>query len=104
MNQSQTKSITFAKVFVILAAALGVGIGLCGLDYFLASKGIGKSTEEFGVGPLDGVSLMVMLLSALALVITTLAWAVSAIVGSLSRESSDPQKLFGDSNDPDKKS
>jgi hypothetical protein len=61
-------------------------VGLCGLDYLLASRGIGKSTEEFGVGPLDGISLVVMLLSAAGLGITLVAWIVAAIVGSLGSE------------------
>ena len=57
MSEPSVSRISFAKVVVVLAVVFGIGVGLCGLDIFLASKGIGKSTEEFGVGPLDGVSI-----------------------------------------------
>jgi hypothetical protein len=96
--------ISFPKVIAVLAVALGIGVGLCGLDYWLASRGIGKSTEEFGVGPLDSISLIVMLLSALGLVITTIVWVVAAIVGGFGRNSNDPQKLFDNSDDEQKQS
>jgi hypothetical protein len=75
----------FAKVFIVLAIAFMSGVGLCGLDFVLAANGIGKNTQEFGVGPLDGVSLVLMILSALALVLTLIAWAATAIFRSVSR-------------------
>ena len=80
------------------------GLGLCGLDYLLASNGIGKSTEEFGVGPLDGVSLVVMILSAFGMVITLIVWIIAAILGSvgLGRVSDEPQRQFEDKDDEDK--
>lgn len=79
MSEPSVSRISFAKVVVVLAVVFGIGVGLCGLDIFLASKGIGKSTEEFGVGPLDGVSIVVMVVSALGLVITVIAWIGAAI-------------------------
>jgi hypothetical protein len=93
----------FAKTVVVLAIAFVAGIGLCGLDYFLAAHGIGKSTEDFGVGPLDGVSLVVMGLSALGLVTTVVVWVLAAIIGSFgsSRGGSEPQRLF-DKKDKDR--
>jgi len=96
MSRSQDRRFPFAKIVVILAAALGIGIGLCGLDYWLAAKGIGKSTEEFGVGPLDSLSLIVMLLSAAGLALALIAWAIAAIFRSLRSgpEGDAPQKLF----------
>src|SRR6201996_3416378 len=103
MSQSQTKSISFAKVVVFFAAALGVGIGLCGLDFFLGSKGIRGDSHGYSVGPLDGVSLIVMILSALGLLITTLLWLVVAIVESLTHKGSDPQQLFESTTDQSKK-
>jgi hypothetical protein len=86
----------FAKLVTMLAIALGIGLGLCGLDFLLAAHGIGKSTEEFGVGPIDGLSLIVMVLSALGLVITLVVWVLGAIIGNLGpgRGSSEPQRLF----------
>jgi len=91
---------TFSKLVIIFAGGLLLGIGLCGLDYFLASRGIGKSTEEFGVGPLDGVSLLAMCLSALGLVFTVIAWVATQIVRALSYERADrkPTQLFGKEN------
>src|SRR6202790_3349806 len=83
------KRVNFPAIVAIFASGFGVGVGLCGLDYLLASNGIGKSTEEFGVGPLDGVSLVVMLLSALGLVFTLIAWVVAAIVRSASSTSAE---------------
>jgi hypothetical protein len=96
--------ISFAKVITVLAIAFGIGVGLCGLDYWLASHGIGKSTEEFGVGPLDNVSLIVMLLSAIGLVITTILWIVAIIVGSFRSKPDAPQRLLDDSDDDQKQS
>ncbi|MGC2639380.1 MAG: hypothetical protein WA294_19500 [Acidobacteriaceae bacterium] len=69
-----------AKTVTALAAALCLGIGLCGLDFFFAAHGIGKSTSGIGVGPLDGASLFVMLLSALGLAIALVTWLVIAII------------------------
>lgn len=98
----ETKRSAFAPLVVIFAAGLLLGMGLCGLDYFLASRGIGKSTEEFGVGPLDGVSLIVMFLSALGLGITLAAWVVAAIFKSLtSNHDHDSIRPF-DKEDKDK--
>jgi hypothetical protein len=91
----------FAKLATILAIALVVGMGLCGLDYVLAAKGIGKSTEEFGVGPLDAVSLVVMIFSALGLALTLVVWFIVAIFGGFGgfrREDPGPQRLFDDSD------
>jgi hypothetical protein len=91
----------FAKLFTVLAFAFMSGVGLCGLDFLLASKGIGKSTQEFGVGPLDGVSLAVMSLSALALALTAVVWSVAGIFGAFEggRKSNGPTKLFDDSDE-----
>lgn len=88
----------FAKVAAILAVALVIGLGLCGLDFVLAGHGIGKSTEEFGVGPLDGASLVVMILSAVGLAGTLVAWLIAAISGGFRREDAEPQRLFDDSD------
>lgn len=84
----------FALMTILTATGFLVGVGLCGLDFALASHGIGKSTEEFGVGPLDGVSLAVMILSALGLVLTLLLRIVVAIVRSFSHKESEPQTLL----------
>lgn len=80
------------KAFVLFAVGLLLGFGLCGLDYLLASHGIGKSHEEFGVGPLDGLSLFTMGLSFLGLVLTFVVWIVTTIVGAITNR--EPTHLF----------
>ena len=42
MSKPLVDRIPFAKIVSVLAVALGVGIGLCGLDFFLGSHGIGR--------------------------------------------------------------
>ena len=83
MSNPQTNRFPFAKVVVILAIAFLVGVGLCGIDYLLAANGIGKSTEEFGVGILDAPSLVIMCLSAACLIFTLILWAIAAVVSSI---------------------
>jgi hypothetical protein len=87
------KRFSFAKLVVVMVIGLLVGAGLCGLDFALAAHGIGKSTQEFGVGPLDSVSLVVMVLSAAGLVLSLAAWLLAVIFGSTgSRDDSDGQQ------------
>jgi|SRR5947209_3567814 hypothetical protein len=89
-------------IIAIFASGFGIGVGLCGLDYLLASHGIGKSTEEFGVGPLDGVSLFVMSLSALGLVITVIVWIASSLYERFAkRQKSSLYSLFDDDSNAD---
>lgn len=94
MGKSPVNRFPFAKIVVIFAVAFLVGIGLCGLDYLLAANGIGKSTEEFGVGILDAPSLIIMVLSAACLGLTLIVWMISAIVSSTlsSSDMEDPLK------------
>lgn len=84
----------FAKIVIFFAVAFGIGVGLCGLDYFLATHNIGRSHEEFGVGPLDGPSILVMFFSALGLVVSLIAWFIAAIVFGITHSSDPPQTLF----------
>jgi len=87
------KRFPFAKLVVVMAVGFLVGAGLCGLDIALAAHGIGKSTEEFGVGPLDSVSLAVMVLSAAGLVLSLAAWLLAAIFRSIRpRDENDGQQ------------
>ena len=102
MNQSRSKSFSFEKLVTILAICFGVGVGLCGLDHFLAAHNIGRSTQEFGVGPLDGPSVIVMFLSAVGLVLALIAWAVAGIFG-LGRKDAEPQQLFDERGETNKK-
>jgi hypothetical protein len=102
MNQSRSKSFSFAKLVTIFAICFGIGVGLCGLDYFLAAHNIGKSTQEFGVGPLDGASIIVMFLSAVGLMLSLIAWATAAIFG-LGRDGTDPQRLLDEKDETNEK-
>jgi hypothetical protein len=77
------KRFSFAKLVTVMAVSVLVGIGLCGLDFALAGHGIGKSTQEFGVGPLDAISLVVMGLSAVGLVISLAAWLLTVSLRSM---------------------
>lgn len=98
-----SKRSIFTKLVIAFSVGLSIGVGLCGMDYLLASKGIGKSTEEFGVGPLDGASLLVMFFSALGLILTLVGGFVMAIIRSLMSKPADsePVRLF-DKEDKDK--
>lgn len=86
----------FAKLAAGFSIALVLGLGLCGLDIVLMEHGFRKSNEEFGGGPLDGLSLIVMILSVLGLVITVVAWILAAFVSNLrsARGGDEPQRLF----------
>jgi prepilin signal peptidase PulO-like enzyme (type II secretory pathway) len=99
VSKPLVERITFVKVVTVLAVAFGLGVGLCGLDFLLASGGIGKSHGEFGVGPLDAPSLIVMTLSACGLVVTTFLWVVFAAVRSFSRKDSEPPRLRDEKDD-----
>ena len=84
----------FAKIVTVLAVALGIGIGLCGLSFALPS-----SDNEFHTNWLSGVSLLIMVLSFFGLIITLIIWAITGIIGSSSERTSGTQTLFGDSEE-----
>jgi hypothetical protein len=86
MSEPPQNRLSFAKVAVVMATCLLVGLGLCGLDIVLGTNGIGKPHGEFGVGPLDGISLVVMILSAAGLALTLILWALVAIVQGIGSE------------------
>ena len=98
MTEPLAQRIPFAKIVVFFAVTFGIGVGLCGLDYFLASRGIGASHEEFGVGPLDGPSLLVMFLSALGLIVSVIAWIIAAIVFGITHKSDPPPTILHSSD------
>jgi len=82
MSDPAKNRFPFAKIVAVMAVCFLVGIGLCGLDYALGAHGMGRTNAEFSVGPLDGLSLVVMALSAVGLVLSLIAWAVAAIIRS----------------------
>ena len=83
MSEAPKSRWSFAKVVVVMAVSFLVGLGLCGLDFVLGANGIGKRNEEFYVGPLDGISLVVMVVSAAGLVLSLILWGLVAIVRSM---------------------
>jgi hypothetical protein len=88
----------FPKIVAFMAISFLVGVGLCGLDYALGAHGIGKPNQEFSVGPLDGVSLVVMLLSAVGLVLSLIAWGVRYIYRQITMPAEDEsERLFNKS-------
>jgi hypothetical protein len=89
MTDEKQKGFPFAKVVIVMAVSFLVGLGLCGLDIALGANGIGKTGEEFNVGPLDGISLLVMALSAAGLMLSLVLWALAAIVGGIASSGSD---------------
>ena len=99
MTQPKSKTSTFAKVTIFFAISFLVGVGLCGLDYALGAHGIGKDGGEFTVGPLDGLSLAMMILSAIGLVVTTFLCILVAATRSFSPKEAEPQKLFEDKDE-----
>lgn len=80
MTETNPKRFPFAKAVIVMAVCFLVGLGLCGLDYVLGAHGYGQPHEEFSVGPLDGISLVVMALSFAGLVLSLIVWAVAAVV------------------------
>jgi hypothetical protein len=114
MSGSGSKGFPFAKIVVVLAIAFGVGVGLCGISFVVAAHGF-QSHEEFGVDSIGiaNISLVVMVVSAVALVPALLAWLVAAIVRNAksgsepqkllsSEETEEPEALPGDQNDEQK--
>jgi len=94
-----SKMSVFAKITIFMALAFVVGVGLCGLDYVLGSNGIGKSGGEFSMGPLDGLSLVVMIFSAIGLVLTLVVWLLVTVFRAVGVKASEPQKLFDEKDE-----
>jgi hypothetical protein len=97
MSDPTKKRFPFAKIVAVMAVSFLAGLGLCGLDIALGAHGYGK-TGEFSAGPLDGLSLVVMILSGFGLIISLILWALAAIIRSVGSGSkpAEPQKLLDD--------
>lgn len=90
---------TFAKIFTVLAFALIAGVGLCGVDATLLAN-LRDPHEEFGPNSFVGtIGAFALVLSALGLVVTTIAWAV---MGLLSHGDPEPLRLLDDPDDEGK--
>jgi hypothetical protein len=95
------ENVNFPKVITVLACVFGVSLGLCGLTAWLSSMNrLGGSDQMFlGFGMIE---MAAMILSAVGLVLMTILWVFASAVNRVSgRSSSDPQKLFDntDSNE-----
>lgn len=94
----------FAKIVTVLAIALGVEIGLCGLNFLLLGFGIGRGApnQEFNLGGpalsvLGVIEFVAMLITGPLLVIAVIAWVIAEIIGRPG--GSRPQKLFDTGED-----
>jgi hypothetical protein len=99
MSTSPDRRISFAKVVVVLAVAFVLGLGLCGLDATVLAR-FRNHYEEFGPNTFVGaIGAWVLVLSALGLVVTVIAWVLSAVVSGVSRKDDAPQKLYDDGDE-----
>jgi hypothetical protein len=107
MSKPEGKGSPFAKVITVLAVAFGVGLGLCGLNAVLISTGVARNSSGSFARPIFSIvgvsSLAVMILSAMGLVITTIVWVLTEIIGNLGfrRGDDEPQRLFDDKDSKD---
>lgn len=99
MNKPLVDRIPFGKIVAVLAACLGIGLGLCGINLFISSHSAGESGRAFGLRPLFGFSSLLVVLSVLGLTIALIMWALLAIAGNLTRSGSEPQGLFEKSDE-----
>jgi hypothetical protein len=76
---------TFAKLVAIFAIAFVIGLGLCGV-----------------LGPLNRVSVLVTIFSAVGLVMTLVVRLFAEILGGFESKDSEPQRLFDDTHKDDK--
>jgi uncharacterized membrane protein YphA (DoxX/SURF4 family) len=77
--------IPFAKIFTVLAIVACVSLGICGVT--------------FGGGSLFVLGMIAFWVSLTGLLLTLVVFVTLSIFGSLSREVSQPQKLFGERDD-----
>ena len=89
----------FAKIFTVLAFTLIAGVGLCGVDAtFLAN--LRDTHQEFGPNTMvGGIGAFALVLSALGLIVTTIAWSVMGLLGHKDPE---PRQRSDDPDDEEK--
>lgn len=92
----------FAKIFTVLAIAFIVGVGLCGVDETFFANLPGPH-EEFGPNTVAGkIGAFAIVLSALGLVLTAVAWVVVRLVALFRHKDSEPQNLLDPPDDEEK--
>ena len=85
MSEQRGKRSWLAKMVIVMAISFLVGAGLCGLSIAVASSGFQSNQEfggdKFGIGT---ISILVMVFSLAGLVLSLIAWAIAAAIGSAS--------------------
>jgi hypothetical protein len=92
--------IPFARILIGLTIVFVLSLGLCGLGFVSSWQGEDMPSR---LSPLMSqawrLDVLVMVLSALGVVVTGVAWVVAAIVGSSLAKASEPQNLFDEGDD-----
>jgi hypothetical protein len=92
----------FAKIFTVLALAFLVGIGLCGVDAAFLANFPGPH-EEFGPNTFVGtIGAFAVVLSALGLVLTLIAWLLSPLARHIRHKDSESENLIDHPDDEEK--
>jgi hypothetical protein len=99
MTRRAVNRVPFAKTVIAITVLFGIGLALGGIDFFLASRGIGKSADKFGVGPLDSLALGILLLSTIGLIVTIAAWLIAAVIRHFTSRGNGPNPFFDDTDD-----
>jgi hypothetical protein len=92
----------FAKIVTVLALAFVAGVGLCGVDGAFFANLPGPH-EEFGPNTFIGkIGAFALVLSALGLVLTTVAWLLSPPVAHIRRKDPESENLLDPPDDEEK--
>jgi hypothetical protein len=94
MRERLVDRIPFAKIMLVLAAALILSLGSCGLSFYFASAPLRDASSALAL-----IGLVGFLGSLAGLVLTCLAWVILAIVGASGQKVSQPQNLFDKEDD-----
>jgi hypothetical protein len=100
---SWLERINFARIIAILAIVFGISLGLCGLNFFVVTSGMGR---EIGIAPFLGFAgiaeLALMALSGIGLVLAAIVWVIASMFGQFNNRNSEPERLFDDKGDEPK--
>jgi uncharacterized membrane protein len=100
MSKSLAERIPFVKILIVLVIVFALSLGLCGMGFVLDWRGA-KVPPAIGrlMGQAVGYELLGMILSAVGILVTVVAWIVAAVVGSFSKKVSQPQNIANDRDD-----
>jgi hypothetical protein len=94
MKKRLVDRIPFAKIMLVLAAALILSLGSCGLSFYFSSAPLRDASSTLAL-----IGLVGFLGSLAGLVLTGFAWVILAIVGASGEKVSQPEKLFDKEDD-----